>query len=150
MADDESTSAGELLNPFTGQTIRFVEESAGVLVMESSYRAGGPAAPAHLHPSQEERFTVLSGSVLAGIEGKEWSLREGEELLIPAGAAHTFGGHATEDGTVRWEVRPPLRTWEFFERLFVALRATADSQAEGTGAPPSFDFGEYDDVFLPA
>lgn len=136
--------AGELRNPFTGQTIRFLEESPELLVMESSYVAGGPPAPAHLHPSQEERFVVLSGGVEVGVAGEARTLREGDELTIPAGTAHEFGGHATEDATVRWEVRPALRTREFFERLFAGLEAAS----EGSPPPePAFDVADYADVF---
>lgn len=87
----------ELRNPYTGQTIGFVEESDDILVMESSYRPGGAPAPAHLHPAQEERFTVLSGSVRASIEGEERILSTGDELVIPAGTPHEFGGHADRE-----------------------------------------------------
>lgn len=135
--------AEELRNPFTGQTIRFLEETDEVLVMESSYEAGGAPAPAHLHPAQDERFTVLSGSVLAGVGGDVRTLSEGEVLDIPAGTAHEFGGHPDEPGTVRWEVRPPLRTREFFEGLFGALNAASEGREE----EHPFDFAEYEDVF---
>lgn len=143
MADEVPQQAAELGNPFTGQTIRFVEESADLLVMESSYEAGGAPAPAHLHPNQQERFRVLSGAVRASVDGEEMTLRTDDELVIPAGTAHEFGGHATEHGTVRWEVRPPLRTREFFERLFAGLNAAA----EGREQEEPFDVADYDDLF---
>ena len=136
----------ELRNPFTGQSIRFIEESDELLVMESSYEVGGAAAPAHLHPSQDERFTVLSGAVFTAVNGEERVLREGDVLEIPAGTPHVFGGHPDEPGTVRWEVRPPLRTRAFFEHLFAGLNAAA----EGREPDPPFDFADYEDVFRPA
>lgn len=137
-----------LKNPFTGQTITFVSEDDEVLVMESSYVRGGALAPPHIHPSQEERFTVLSGAVRAGIDGKVRTLEKGEQLIVPAGAAHEFGGDPNRRGTVRWEVRPPLRTREFFEGLFGALQTTADAQAAGEKPPAyTFDIADYSDVF---
>jgi len=140
-----------LRNPFTGQTIEFLSEDEGLLVMESSYRAGGAPAPPHLHPSQEERFTVLSGAVETVIDGEPRTLREGDELVISAGTPHVFGGHATEPGTVRWEVRPALRTREFFERLHAALEGNADPDAPGSReAIAAFDFADYTDVFQSA
>lgn len=142
--------ANELRNPFTGQTIRFVEESPELLVMESSYRAGGPPAPPHLHPSQDERFVVLSGAVEVKVDGEERTLRSGDELVVPAGTAHEFGGHATEDGTVRWEVRPALRTREFFEGLFaIAQSAHAGQTGESAQADSQVDLDvdDYGDVF---
>lgn len=39
MAADEARGLPELRNPFTGQTIRFLEESAELLVTESSHEA---------------------------------------------------------------------------------------------------------------
>lgn len=147
MADADPSPADELRNPFTDQTIRFLSEDDEVLVMESSYRAGGAPAPAHLHPSQEERFLVLSGLVQVSVDGEGRTLSSGDELVVPVGTRHEFGGHAEEDGTVRWEVRPPLRTREFFERLFGALQAAAEPQAEGAAEAAAFDVADYDDVF---
>jgi quercetin dioxygenase-like cupin family protein len=132
-----------LTNPFTGQTLERLSEDDEVLVMETTYAAGGAPAPAHFHPAQEEHFTVLSGAVRAGVEGEERILREGDELIVPAGTAHDFGGHPDEPARVRWEVRPPLRTWEFFEGLFGSLQAHAD----GRGDEVTFDVADFDDVF---
>ena len=142
--------ADELRNPFTGQTLRFLAEDDEVLVMESSYEPGGAPAPAHLHPSQEERFRVLAGAVSTVVDGEELTLRKGEELTIPAGTPHVFGGDPTDGGTVRWEVRPPLRTREFFVGLFGALEAAADAQESGTEPATTFDFADWTDVFRSA
>ena len=114
-----------------------------MLVMESSYEPGGAPAPPHFHPAQEERFTVIAGAVHCEIDGEARTLREGDELTIPAGTPHVFGGHPDEAGTVRWEVRPPLRTREFFEGLFAAL----DAASEGRSEESPFDVADYEDVF---
>jgi quercetin dioxygenase-like cupin family protein len=132
-----------LTNPFTGQTLERLSEDGEVLVMKTTYAAGGAPAPPHFHPAQEEHFTVLSGAVRAGIDGEERILRAGDELVVSPGTVHEFGGHPEEDATVRWEVRPPLRTWEFFEGMFGSLRA----HAEGRGDEVDFDVADYDDVF---
>jgi len=144
MAAGERAGTDELRNPFTGQTIRFVSETPELLVMESTYAAGGAPAPAHLHPAQDERFVVLDGAVRTSVDGEARTLREGDELEIPAGTAHEFGGHPDQAGTVRWEIRPALRTREFFERLHAALRAAADGTPEEGAA---FDVADYADVF---
>ena len=140
-----------LTNPFTGQTIEFVEDTDELLVMESSYKPGGAPAPAHFHPDQEETFTVLAGAVEVVVDGDPRTLREGDVLVIPAGTPHVMGGHATEPGTVRWETRPGLRTREFFERMFAALEGNASPDAPGSQeAIAAFDFGDYTDVFRAA
>jgi quercetin dioxygenase-like cupin family protein len=147
MTETDPTHPAPLVNPFTGQVIRFVEETEERLVMESTYRAGGAAAPPHLHPSQEEHFSVIEGRVRSNVDGEERVLREGDELLIPAGTLHDFGGVPGEGGSVVWEVRPPLRTWEFFSTLFAALQAAADAQEAGTEPEITFDFADWSDVF---
>ena len=135
-----------LTNPFTGQTIERTGQTDELLVMETTYAPSGAPAPAHFHPAQDERFVVISGAVRATVGGEEQTLREGDVLEIPAGTPHQFGGHPDEPATVRWEVRPPLRTWEFFTGLFGSLQA----HAEGRGDEADFDVADYDDVFRPA
>lgn len=138
------------MNPFTGQVIRLVELTSERLVMESIYQAGGAPAPPHLHPAQDERFEVIEGGVRANVGGEERVLRAGDEFVVPRGTTHDLGGLPDESGTVIWEVRPPLRTWEFFEALFAALDATADAQREGREPEVSFDFADWTDVFQTA
>ena len=96
----------ELLNPHTGQTIRFVAIDPELLVMESTYRAGGAPAPPHFHPAQDEHFEVLAGAVRATVDGEARTLEQGHTLDVPAGTVHDFGGDPERDATVRWEVRP--------------------------------------------
>jgi quercetin dioxygenase-like cupin family protein len=132
-----ATPGDELHNPFTGQSITFVEVQPDVLVLESSYRAGGPPAPSHLHPAQDERFEVLSGAVRAVVGSQERILRAGDTLTVPAGTPHEFGGAADEDGSVRWEIRPPLRTAEFLETAFGLANGTVPA-GDGPGLLEEF------------
>jgi len=132
-----------LTNPFTGQTIERVAESEELLVMETTYEPGAAPAPPHRHPAQDERFVVLAGAVWTKVDGAERILREGEVLEVPAGTSHEFGGHPDETARVRWEVRPALRTWEFFATLHGSLRAHADGRSEDA----DFDVADWGDVF---
>ena len=123
----------ELRNPVTGSTLAFVERSAELLVMEAGYPAGGPLAVAHLHPTQQERFRVLAGAVRVVVAGKERVLSEGEEVTIPPGTVHQFGGAPDQAGRVRWEVRPPLRTAEL---IATGFGLAADGRVnQRTGSP---------------
>jgi mannose-6-phosphate isomerase-like protein (cupin superfamily) len=49
---------------------------------------GGHAARAHIHPHQEERFEVLSGSLTALVGDEERVISAGETLIVPAGTPH--------------------------------------------------------------
>ena len=139
----------ELRNPVTGQTITFLDRGPDALVVETTYRAGGPPAVVHLHPRQEERFEVLSGAVRVSVNGERRTLRQGELLVIPPGTPHSFGGDPDEDARVRWETRPALRTAEFFENTF---GLAADGRVSPrTGVPGILQFAvmaqEYADEF---
>jgi hypothetical protein len=62
-----------------------------------------------------ERFEVLEGTVRTIIDGTERRYEVGEKFEVPAGTPHQMAGEGP--ARMRWEVRPALRTAEFFERL---------------------------------
>ena len=70
----------------------------------------------HLHPRQAERFEVIEGAMRAIVGDDERVFDTGESFEVPAGTPHQMGA----EGPTRmlWEVRPALRTAEFFERLY--------------------------------
>ncbi len=100
-------------NPGSDQVIRVLSETPELLVLESDYPAGCPSPPPHLHPNQDEHFEVLSGAVHAVVNGHSRTLETGDTLDVPRGTVHELGGDPDRPGTVRWEVRPALRTAEF-------------------------------------
>jgi quercetin dioxygenase-like cupin family protein len=95
--------------------------------MEASYGAGATMPPEHLHPRQAERFEVLEGAVLAVIDGADRRYETGETFDVPAGTRHQMTGDGP--ARVRWQVRPALRTAEFFERLYSGEAADGDVAA---------------------
>jgi quercetin dioxygenase-like cupin family protein len=117
-------SGQELAGP-GGFRLRLVTtgaETAGELLeMEANYGPDGQMPPEHLHPSQEERFEVLEGAVRTVVGGAARRYEEGETFQVPAGTPHQMTGDGP--ARVRWEVRPALRTAEFFERLYAAIDA---------------------------
>src|SRR4028118_1081474 len=89
--------AGKTLsNPVTGQTLTFLELSPELLVMETTYQAGGPEAPEHLHPVQSERFVALDGAVRVVVNGQEGRLEPRVDLTIPPGTRQRFGALADQ------------------------------------------------------
>lgn len=128
---------GEVLdNPVTGQRIIFrrtSEETDGALLeVESVYTKPTPSKPpVHYHPSQEERFEVLSGEVHVQVGGEPRTLREGEVLLIPPGTQHEMWAEA-EGVRVNWQTRPALKTESFFETVWGLSR---DGKTGSRGTP---------------
>ena len=118
---------GQELNGPGGMVLRIVGIEPEALEMEASYRGGGPMPPMHLHPRQTERFEVLDGTMLTVIGGVERSYESGDVFDVPAGTPHQMG--ADGPARLRWEVRPALRTAEFFERMYTAPPSGAEEGA---------------------
>jgi len=105
--------------------------------MEGIYAGTGEFPPVHLHPSQAERFEVLEGELRAVVDGSERRYVAGESFDVPAGTPHTM---TTDVPTrTRWEVRPALRTAEFFERLYSG--EVTDFEAFFEEYRPEFELG---------
>jgi hypothetical protein len=96
--------------------LRFDRVDPEALVMEASYSGEAGMPPMHLHPSQTERFEVLEGSMKTKIGNEDGHYEVGEVFEVPAGTPHQMAAQGPT--RMRWEVRPALRTAEFFERLY--------------------------------
>ncbi len=119
---------GQELHGPNGYRLRLTAISEDVLEMEASYASGGSMPPEHLHPSQAERFEVLEGAVRAIVAGDERVYGAGESFEVPAGTPHQMAGDGP--ARMRWEVRPALRTAEFFERMYTDPPTDAESGAQ--------------------
>jgi mannose-6-phosphate isomerase-like protein (cupin superfamily) len=110
---------GQEIKRANGYVLRIVALDAGLLEMEAHYRGDEPLAQLHLHPHQDEHFEVLEGKMHTVIGDVENHYGEGDVFDVPAGTPHQM---AAEGPTrMRWQIRPALRTAEFFERLYAAL-----------------------------
>jgi mannose-6-phosphate isomerase-like protein (cupin superfamily) len=131
---------GQEIKRANGFVLRIITLDDELLEMEARYRGDAPLAQSHYHPHQDEHFEVLEGTIHAVIGGVESRHRGGETFVVPAGAPHQM---AAEGPTrVRWQVRPALRTAEFFERFYYALD---NGFPEGTTREEFL--AEYSDVF---
>ena len=113
--------AGQVLEGPDGFRLDLMEIGEEALIMEASYSGEAGMPPEHLHPGQTEHFEVLEGRMRTIIGGEERVYGPGEPFEVPAGTPHQM---AAEGPTrMRWEVRPALRTAEFFERLYAMIAA---------------------------
>ena len=106
-------------NPVSGERMVIRTTSAQtdgrLLVFDLSLPPGGHVPARHAHPGQEERFTVIEGSMRFRFAGKTCAVNPGESVVVPKGQPHWFGNPGPEPSLARVEVRPALRTQEFFE-----------------------------------
>ena len=65
-------------------------------LMERTLPPGGRRPPAHRHVNCSEAFFVLAGQVSFVLDGADLTGDPGDFLLVPRGAAHTFGNAGSE------------------------------------------------------
>ena len=58
----------------------------------------GATAPRHTNAVEHEQY-VLSGEYVVGIGDEEYTVREGDSLLIPAGVVHWYRNEGDEPGS---------------------------------------------------
>jgi Uncharacterized conserved protein, contains double-stranded beta-helix domain len=95
-----------------GQRITWLTHAAStsgeLLRFEFWMRAGASAPPLHVHPRQEERIEVVSGSVRSVSGGVERVLGPGETISSPPGEPHTVGPAGVDAALMIVEFRPAL------------------------------------------
>jgi len=123
-------------NPVTGERLVFRKtsrETGGqAVVIETFVQPNGFVAAAHVHPSQEERFEILRGSVGFKIGRKKLVAGPGQRLSVPAGTPHKFWNAGDDVAHFVCEVRPALQ----FERLIETMFSlAADGKTNRKGMP---------------
>jgi quercetin dioxygenase-like cupin family protein len=123
-------------NPVTGERIVFRQtsrETGGeAVVIETFVQPGGFVAAAHVHPSQEERFQVLRGTVGMKIGRQKHMAGPGTRLTVPAGTAHRFWNAGEEVAHFVCEVRPALQFESLIETMY---GLAADGKTNRKGMP---------------
>jgi quercetin dioxygenase-like cupin family protein len=119
--------AGEVLdNPVTRERLTFLETAADtggeLLRIELVFAAGGFVAAEHVHPNQDERIEVVSGTPATRVAGRERIAHAGEIVDIPAGTPHRWWNAGDDDVRAIVELRPALRMESLFEALAVLAR----------------------------
>ncbi|THF66727.1 cupin domain-containing protein [Deinococcus sp. Arct2-2] len=88
------------------------------LAFDEFVEAGVSAVPAHLHPQQRERFTVVAGTLGLQVNGEQRLLQGGESLDVPAGTAHTYWNAGEGELHHIVTLEPALDHDRFFESVY--------------------------------
>jgi quercetin dioxygenase-like cupin family protein len=131
--------AGDTIeNPVTGERLVFRKtsrETGGqAVVIETFVQPNGFVAAAHVHPSQEERFEVLRGSVGFKVGRKKLVAGPGQRITVPAGTPHKFWNAGDEEAHFVCEVRPALQFESLLETMF-ALATDGKTNRKGMPNP---------------
>lgn len=116
------TSGDVLEHPVTREKIVFRKtagDTGGELCQADLYLPPGAfVAAEHIHPLQEERFEVISGTLRGRVAGKALTSHPGAVVVVPRGTTHVWWNSGDDELHVRVEVRPALRIENFFETFF--------------------------------
>jgi quercetin dioxygenase-like cupin family protein len=137
--------AGKVLeNPVSGERITFRKTASDtdgqLLEFDLELTPEGHVPGKHAHPSQEERFEVLSGTMKFKMGRKTVIAEAGEVVTVPAGVAHRFANGGDAAAHVRVQVRPALE----MERLFeTAVALAEEGRTTGKGMPKPLDLALF-------
>lgn len=133
MAQAEQT----IINPRTGQTMRFLQTSAETngahLRVETTHPALGPIEAEHVHPRQQACIEVASGTLHVRIKGRDQVIPAGRKVIIPRNTPHLCWNDGDTPARVIEDYWPALHTEQYFETLF-ALDHDAVLSAKGLPA----------------
>jgi mannose-6-phosphate isomerase-like protein (cupin superfamily) len=122
------------------ETLTVKSSSAELLEVEGRWGPRGKPPPAHYHPSQDEHFEVLEGTLSARVDGQKHELGPGDTLDIPRGTVHQMWNAGEEEARALWQTRPALRTEQWFrgiDRLF------EEGRVGRNGMPGPLAYGAY-------
>jgi quercetin dioxygenase-like cupin family protein len=127
--------AGDTIeNPVTGERIVFHQTSretnGEAVVFETFVKPDGFVAAGHVHPKQQERFEIVSGTLGLKVGGEEIVASPGETLTVPAGTPHRFWNAGDDEVRFHCEVRPALQFEQLLETMF-ALAADGKTNEKG-------------------
>jgi quercetin dioxygenase-like cupin family protein len=98
-------------------------------LMERTLPPGGRRPPAHRHVNCSEAFFVLDGQISFTLDGQDRTGGPGDFLLVPRGAAHSFGNASPEPARLLVLHAPAMDGYfEELHRLWASGQAPATEQ----------------------
>jgi quercetin dioxygenase-like cupin family protein len=133
-----------LHNPLSGERYFFRETATDTdgerLVFELELPPGGRVPGGHVHPSQEERFDVLNGTMRFRTGMRRVTAASGDSVVVPAGTSHRFANVGDDTARIRVEVHPALE----MERLFETVASLArEGRTFANGMPKPLELALF-------
>lgn len=128
-----------IYNPVTHERITFLrtshESPDGSFVFDCQVTPGGATLPPHIHTTQRERFTVVSGTLGVMLGSVKQTLSPGETIDLPARIKHQWWNAGDEQVHFRVEVRP-ARNLESVLRIVSRLACEGKLSRRGVPSNP--------------
>jgi quercetin dioxygenase-like cupin family protein len=101
--------------------VRQTFETRGESLIVDTWLEPGGGLPPHLHPQQEERWSVLEGKVRFRLGDDERVIGPDDgEMVVAPGVVHGVASVSDRDALLRCIVTPPLRLQAFLEEAAAA------------------------------
>jgi mannose-6-phosphate isomerase-like protein (cupin superfamily) len=130
--------AGDVFTLHDGERVTLrttaADSNGELLEVEAEWAPIELEPPVHFHPEQDERFEVEAGELSVEIDGTTHVARPGEAIDVPRGAVHKMWNSGDVPTRATWQVRPALRTEDFFEAVHT-VRASGRHGRNGMLTP---------------
>ena len=141
--------AGKVIeNPVTGERITFHKTAADtdgeLLEITLELSPDGAVPGLHVHPSQQERFEVVSGRMKFRKGLKTIVAEAGDVVTVEPGTAHKFTNAGDETAVAKVQVTPAGRMEELFE---TAVELAQEGRTNKKGMPKPLDFALFTKEF---
>jgi quercetin dioxygenase-like cupin family protein len=138
--DSPTTKFRPFFNSATGEWIQYTAatttdtdtDTDGQIIRFTWRSVPGGSVPEHVHPRQQEQFTILSGEARFTLAGQEHLAGAGETIVVPAGVPHSVTNHGPTEIHGVVERTPAGRGKELHEAL---AGLVADGKTTPAGAP---------------
>lgn len=130
-------------NPLSGERITIMERpriTGDALAWNLVLAPGGRVPNSHSHPEQEERFTVLDGTMSFRVGWRRLLARPGDVVVVPPGKVHHFANPGPVPARVLVESTPALLTEAMLETAAALAR---DQHAAGRMLPRPLDLALF-------
>jgi mannose-6-phosphate isomerase-like protein (cupin superfamily) len=146
--------AGDVFQLHDGEKVTVVTASADsggeLLEVSAEWTPASHKPLVHSHPKQDEHFEILEGELTVKLDGEKHVLHAGDTLDVPRGTKHAMWNSGSVPARAGWQVRPALRTEDFFEN--VHRQRAAGHTAKGgmiNMAAAAVVLSEFPDEFVP-
>jgi quercetin dioxygenase-like cupin family protein len=131
--------AGQTIeNPVSGERITFRQTAADtggeLLEFDLELSPDGAVPGMHVHPAQEERFEIASGTVRFRKGLKKIVAEAGDVVVVEPGKVHKFENVGEQGAALRVQVRPALKMERLLETT-VALAEEGKTTKKGMPRP---------------
>ena len=102
-------------NPIAGETFRCLSASRESILFDWLVAPGGYVPFEHVHLTQDEIFSVISGELRIIINGQEYIAGAGEIIIVPKGKRHIAFNNKPEPLHCTTKFQPALETYPYFQ-----------------------------------